>query len=58
MAKTFQKHFLIKIIERNLFILFYFILFIFHLFNVGNKYIKDIQLKAYRRNSFSIQRKC
>ena len=32
-----------------------FIYFIFYLFNVGNK---NIQLKLYRRNSFSIKRKC
>ena len=34
----------------------YFIyLFIFYLFNVGNK---NIQLKVYRKNSFFIKRKC
>ena len=33
---------------------FYFILFIFYLFNVGNK---NIQLKVYLRNSFFIKRK-
>ena len=32
----------------------YFILFIFYLFNVGNK---NIQLKVYLRNSFFIKRK-
>ena len=30
-------------------------LFIFYLFNVGNK---NIQLKVYRKNSFFIKRKC
>ena len=38
---------------KNLGILF--IYFIFYLFNFGNK---NIQLKAYRKNSFSIKRKC
>ena len=33
----------------------YLFYFIFCLFNVGNK---NIQLKVYRRNSFSIKRKC
>ena len=32
-----------------------FIYFIFYLFNIGNK---NTQLKVYRRNSFSIKRKC
>ena len=44
-----------KTLTHCLFYFIYFIFFVFYLFNVGHK---NMQLKEYHSNSFSIKRKC